>query len=174
MPETNLFETEIDDVIMTLYESHAPALYRYIYRQMSQPQDVEDVLLEVFTIALSHNELSRLTPQKQLAWLQSVAKRKVIDAYRRQSHVAFLPLDEALNILDRELTPEEHVLRQDAYHRLYVALAQLPLKQQQLIQLRYGNGLRFAEIAALLKQSEGTVRKTLSRILRQLRIIYTH
>ncbi len=174
MSKANFSEPEIDDIMVTLYNRHAPELYRYIYRQTSQPQDAEDVLLEVFTIALRYEELFDLTPQRQLAWLQRVARRKVIDAYRRQSRRLVLPLDDALEILDGESTPEEQALSRETYQYLYAALAQLPPAQRQLIQLRYGDGLRFAEIAMILKQSEGSLRKMLSRILRHLRIIYTH
>ena len=156
----------------TLYDRYAPALYRYISRQVSQPQDAEDVLLEVFMIAFRYEDLINLPPQRQIAWLQSVARRRIIDRYRHNARVELLPLEQALEALDDELTPEEQTLRQETYERLYAALAQLSPTQQQIVRLRYGNGLRFTEIATLLAKSEGTVRKTHVRILRQLRAIY--
>ena len=175
MPKADLYKTETDNAGMLLYDNHAPALYRYIYRQMAQPQDAEDVLLDVFIVALRYKELPNLPSQEQLAWLQGVARRKIIDAYRHQSHIVFLPLDETFDVLDEALTPEELALRGEVNYYLYAALAQLPLKQQQLIRLRYGNGLRFSEITVLLEQPEGTLRKTLLRILRRLRTLYaTH
>jgi RNA polymerase sigma-70 factor (ECF subfamily) len=83
-----------------------------------------------------------------------------------------LPLEQALETYDDEPTPEEQVLRCETHERLHTALAQLPPLQQEIVRLRYGNGLRFAEIASLLNKSEGTVRKMMVRILRQLRNIY--
>ncbi len=87
--------------------------------------------------------------------------------------MALLPLEQAVEIHDDSLTPEEQILRRETYERLYAALTQLPPLQQQIVRLRYGNGLRFAEIATMLDKSEGTVRKMVVRILRQLRGIYT-
>jgi RNA polymerase sigma factor (sigma-70 family) len=101
-----------------------------------------------------------------------VARRRIIDQYRHNSRVVLLPLEQALGRYDDALTPEEHSLKREAHERLYTALAQLPPLQQEIVRLRYGNGLRFAEIATMLGKSEGTMRKMMVRILRQLRAIY--
>ena len=73
---------------------------------------------------------------------------------------------------DNQLSPEERVERQEKYARLSQALRRLSPIQQELIQLRYGNDLHFAEIAAMLAKPEGTLRKLLMRTLRQLRMPY--
>ena len=172
MQKLDQYEKRPDTLESTLYDRHAPALYRYIFRRVSQPQDAEDMLLEVFLIAFRYKKLVDLPPQRQIAWLQSVARRRIIDRYRRLSRVELLPLEQALEALDDEMTPEEQALHKETYERLYAALAQLPAVQQQIVHLRYGNGLRFAEIATMLNKSESTVRKLLVRILRQLRAIY--
>jgi RNA polymerase sigma factor (sigma-70 family) len=172
MQKLDQYEKGPNALESTLYDRHAPALYRYIFRRVSQPQDAEDMLLEVFLIACRYENLGDLPLRRQIAWLQSVARRRIIDRYRRLSRVELLPLDQALEALDDEMTPEEQALHKETYERLYAALAQLPAVQQQIVHLRYGNGLRFAEIATMLNTSEGTVRKMLVRILRQLRAIY--
>ena len=159
---------------MTLYDLHAAMMYSYIYRRVGQQQDAEDVLQEVFTSAWKYDDLVNLTEQEQLAWLQSVAQRRIIDRHRRNARVALLPLEQVVEMHDDSLSPEEQALRRETYERLYTALTQLPPLQQQVVLLRYGKGLRFAEIAAMLNKSEGTVRKMVVRILRQLRGIYTH
>lgn len=174
MHNLNLSMAEDDPTGLTLYDRHASTLYSYIYRQVSQVQDAEDVLLEVFTIALKYENLVDLTQQQQLAWLQSVARRKIIDRYRHNARIVLLPLDQALEMLDQRMTPEEHALHKEAYEQLYVVLMQLPPLQRQLLNLRYGEELRFAEIAQRLNKPESTVRKLLTRVLRRLRDIYTH
>src|SRR5690348_817919 len=158
---------------MTLYDLHAAAIYSYIYRRVGQ-QDAEDVLQEVFTSAWKYDDLTHLSEQEQLAWLQSVAQRRIIDRYRRNARVALLPLEQVVETHNDSLTPEEQALQRERYERLYAALTQLSPLQQQVVLLRYGKSQRFAEIAATLNKSEGTVRKMVVRILRQLRGIYTH
>lgn len=172
MQKLDLDEEGSDVQALTLYDRHALTLYRYIYRRVSQPQDAEDVLLEAFTIAYASEKLSNLPAQQQIAWLQAVARRRIIDRYRRNARVVLLPLEQALEALDEDPTPEEQAIRLEAHERLYFALAQLPPIQQQLVRLRYGNGLPFAQIATMLDKPEGTVRKMLVRTLRQLRVIY--
>jgi len=54
---------------------------------------------------------------------------------------------------------------------LHQAIQTLPLVQQQLLRLRYGDGLPFAEIAILLNKREEALRKLLSRTLATLRML---
>jgi RNA polymerase sigma-70 factor, ECF subfamily len=55
---------------------------------------------------------------------------------------------------------------------LRAALQRLPPVQQHILQLRYGDGLRCAEIALLLDKREEAVRKLLSRCTLALRQVY--
>ena len=73
---------------------------------------------------------------------------------------------------DEGLTPEGLAIRREELERLYKAVEKLPLLQQQVLQLRYEDGLRFADIAILLDKREEAVRKLYSRTLARLRTIY--
>ena len=157
---------------VTLYDRYASLIFAYVNRQLPNQQDAEDVLLEVFMAALLHDHLLEFTAEQQIAWLHRVARNKVIDRYRHNTQVTILPLELALEMVDADPTPEQHIEQQEAYERLYHSLEQLPLLQQQVVRLRFGNGLRFSEIADLLGKSEGTVRRLLFRTLRRLRSIY--
>ncbi len=157
----------------TLYMRFAPTIFAYLSRQVTNLQDAEDLLLEVFLKAhVDKAMLEELPEERQLAWLRRVARNKVIDRYRHTTLLALLPLEQAAEMEDEQLTPEQRVERQENYTRLYQALRQLSPAQQELIQLRYGNGLSFAEIAGMLARPEGTLRKLLARTLRQLRTHY--
>lgn len=156
----------------TLYLRFAPAILAYLSRQVANLQDAEDLLLEVFIVALKSETVFGLPAERQLAWLRRVARNKVIDRYRHTALLSLLPLELAAEVEDQQLTPEQRVERQENYTRLRQALEQLSPVQQELIQLRYGNGLRFSEIADLLAKPEGTLRKLLTRTLRQLRTHY--
>jgi len=161
-----------DRVDFTLYDRHASTIFAYLYQQMSSPQDAEDLLLEVFIAALNCDNLAGLTSEEQLAWLRRVARNKVIDRHRHASRLTMIPLEQAIETEDGEPTPEQQAVQQENYEYLHQALEQLSTIQQQIVRLRYGNGLRLVEIAGILKKSEGTVRKMLARTLRHLRTIY--
>lgn len=133
-----------DGVDMGLYDRFAATIFAYLYRQVASQQDAEDLLLEVFTAAFGNAALSGLTEERQLAWLRQVARNKVIDRYRHAALRVELPLEHASETEDGQLTPEEHAIQRESYERLHQSVQQLPVLQQQLIRLRYGNGLRLA------------------------------
>jgi RNA polymerase sigma factor (sigma-70 family) len=155
-----------------LYDRFAPTIFAYLCEQVSNQQDAEDLLLEVFLAAFKDESLSSLPAGRQLAWLRRVARNKVIDRYRHIALINLLPIEQAIEIEDSALTPEQYTEQQENYERLYQSIAQLTSLQRELIRLRYRNGLRFFEIASILEKPEGTVRKLFVRTLRQLRAIY--
>ncbi len=155
-----------------LYDRFAVTIFQYLCQWVSNKQDAEDLLLEVFLAALQDESLSSLPTGRQLAWLRRVARNKVIDRYRHIALLNLLPIEQALEMEDEALTPEQYAEQRENYERLYQSIAGLTSLQQEIIRLRYRNGLRFAEIAAVLEKPEGTVRQILVRTLRQLRMIY--
>ncbi|HET7640108.1 MAG TPA: sigma-70 family RNA polymerase sigma factor, partial [Ktedonobacteraceae bacterium] len=158
----------------TLYNRHAAIILAYVRSHTASWQDAEDLTLEVFLTALEHDNLSWLTNKQQLVWLWRVAHNKLIDGYRRPSQPPTVPLEQVVEnaCRDEALTPEQLVLRREEFESLYKAVGKLSLQQQQILRLRFGEGLRFAEIAVLLNKREATVRKICSRSLALLRKIY--
>ena len=155
-----------------LYNRFAVTIFQYLCQHVSNKQDAEDLLLEVFLAALQEETLSNLPAGRQLAWLRQVARNKVIDRYRHIALLNLLPIEQALEMEDSALTPEQYTEQRENYERLYLSIAKLTSLQRELIRLRYRNGLRFAEIAAVLEKPEETVRQLCVRTLRQLRTIY--
>jgi RNA polymerase sigma factor (sigma-70 family) len=156
----------------TLFHRFSINILSYLCQQVASQQDAEDLLIEVFMAAHNHSALSSLSEERQLAWLRRVARNKVIDRYRHAALLTLLPLEHIIETEGSALSPEQRAVQQENYRRLYSALEQLSPAQQQLIHLRYGNGLRLVAIADMLEKPEGSVRKMLARTLRQLRAIY--
>lgn len=157
-----------------LYDRYAASIFGYAKLYTPSWEDAEDVTLEVFTAALEQGNLSSLTEQQQFAWLHRVAHNKLVDRYRRSVRLPVVPLEQVVETVRIEggLTPEQMVLRREELERLYKAVSTLSLSQQQVLQLRLGEGLRFAEIAVLLNKREAAVRKLCSRAIALLRTIY--
>jgi RNA polymerase sigma factor (sigma-70 family) len=169
-PGANINKGSKRDV--TLYDRYTSTVFTYLYQQLSSRQEAEDLLLEVFVAALNNDSLSAYTDEQQVAWLRRVARNKVIDWYRHNRLLTLLPVDHALTLEDDDLTPEQRTVQQESYEYLHLIIAKLAPLPQQIIRLRYGNGLRLVEIAAMLTMPEGTVRKLLSRTLQNLRTLY--
>lgn len=157
-----------------LYDRYASSIFAYARLYTASWEDAEDITLEVFTAALEQENLSALGERQQLAWLRRVAHNKLVDRYRRAVHLPAIPLEQVVESVRtaEALTPEQVVLRGEELERLYQAVRNLSLFQQQVLQLRFGEGLHFAEIAVLLNKREATVRKLCSRSIALLRTIY--
>ena len=157
-----------------LYDRYAHVIFAYVRLHTDSREDPEDLTVEVFLAALERDNLSALAEDEKLAWLTRVAHNKLIDSYRRSARHPIVALDQVAETLfeDDELAPEQVALRHEEYAHLQAATKCLSGLQQQLLQLRYGYGLRFAEIAVLLNKREAALRKLLSRTLTFLRATF--
>jgi len=165
---------QLDSAGGALYQRYAASIFAYLRLHAPSWEEAEDLLLEVFTAALEQENLSWLTEKQQFVWLRRVAQNKLVDRYRRSMHFSTLPLEQVIETVQVEeaLTPEQLVVRREELEQLYTTIGKLSLLQQQVLQLRVGDGLRFAEIAVLLNKREEAVRKMFSRALALLRAIY--
>lgn len=157
-----------------LYQRYAPAIFAYLRLHISIWEDAEDVLLEVFLAALEDDRLEAVPEDERLAWLRGVAHHKLVDYYRRHTRRPTAPLEALAEVVlaDERLTPEASAIRQEERQRLRAAVGRLPTLQQQVLRLRFEEGLPSAEIAALLGKQDSAVRKLLSRTLNALRSLY--
>lgn len=159
---------------MTLFECYAASIFAYARLHTPSIEDAEDLVLDVFTAAWEQSNLSWLAEKQQLVWLRHVAHNKLVDRYRRSSRANTLSLEHVgeTEQYGQTLTPEQIVVRREELAELSTLVGTLSLFQQQVLQLRVGDGLHFAEIAVLLDKREATVRKVFSRTLAQLRAGY--
>lgn len=164
-----------DTAIVEIYQRHVYTLLSYIRRYAPTREDAEDILLEVFIAAFERNALAGLSEGEQLAWLRRVAQNKCVDVYRASQRRPFLSLETVTDVLydDADHLPEQIALYSEELALLRTRLAKLSEQQQQILRLRFGQGLRCTEIAKKLNKSENAVRTTLSRTLNLLRRIYS-
>ncbi len=157
-----------------LYRQHGPFIFAWLLKQAHSWEDAEDLLLEVFLAAFEQNRLLAVPEEKRLAWLLSVAQHKLVDYYRVSSRRQQVPLDAVAATLeaDEARSPEAAALRHERHASLRAALQALPQTQREVVQLRFGEGLRCTEIATVLGKREGAVRILLWRALTFLRTRY--
>lgn len=163
-------------LVAHLYQSHASAILMFLCRQVPTREDAEDVLLEVFQAAIESEILADLDESKQRAWLWTAARNKATDHYRRKLRrpTSFMGLEEAAEVLfeNESSAPEVVALRQERYAELRTHVSSLPELQQEILRLRFAQGLKCSEIAQKLNKSHPAIRTMLSRSLNFLRDIY--
>jgi RNA polymerase sigma-70 factor (ECF subfamily) len=157
-----------------LYQHHAPGLFAYAYRQTASREDAEDIVLDVFLMVLRQQDFATFDEQKQVAWLWTITRNKVVDRFRRSARQHHVPIDLLADLLyeDDERSPEREHLKREEYTQLHRVIKSLSEEQQEVVQLRFGSGLRCAAIAPVLNKSEGAVRMLLYRSIQTLRAIY--
>ena len=157
-----------------LYRQHGPLIFAWLLKQVHSWEDAEDLLLEVFLAAFEEQRLLAVPDEKRLAWLLSVAQHKLIDYYRRSHRREQVPLEAVEGALeaDEAETPEAVALHHEQQAYLRAALQALPQTQREVLELRFGEGLRCTEIATVLGKREGAVRILLWRALTFLRAHY--
>jgi RNA polymerase sigma-70 factor (ECF subfamily) len=162
------------EAIATLYEQYWFVVLRTIRQHITSHEDAEDVLLDVFLAALESDVFFHLAEQQQVAWLRRTAYNKAMDLHRQRSRQPLLALqeDDETLFVDDERSPENTFLKREEQIRLQSQLALLPELQQEILRLRFADGLRCKEIAARVQKNEGTVRSLLSRTLNSLRGLY--
>lgn len=151
-----------------LYDRYVDAVYRYAYYRVRNEADAEDVTSEVFYKAL--RAMPRYEARQPfLAWLYRIARNTIIDRLRRvRPQVSF---EDALQHphADRIVDPDAGLERLSDSQALRDAIAQLTPLQQDVIILRYLEGLDTKEIGTIIGRKDGTVRGIEFRALGMLR-----
>jgi RNA polymerase sigma-70 factor, ECF subfamily len=151
-----------------LYDRYVEAIYRYIFYRVRDTAEAEDVTSDVFMKAL--RGMPKYEPRQAfLAWLYRIARNAVIDRSRRQrTQVSF---EDALRHpdADRVVDPDASLFAQADSETLRDALRQLTPLQQEVIVLRYVEGLDTRAIGTIVGRREGTIRGIEFRALSALR-----
>jgi RNA polymerase sigma factor (sigma-70 family) len=165
---------DVQATLARLYEYNWLNLLWIIRQYGFSAEEAEDVLLDVFVAALESDVFFTLLEKQQVVWLRRTAHNKAVDAYRRSYRKPVVPLYPYGDVLlaDEQQAPEQLALHHEDRELLQSHITALPDLQQQVLRLRFVDGLRCKEIAVRLKKNEGTVRSLLSRTLNALRGLY--
>jgi RNA polymerase sigma-70 factor, ECF subfamily len=141
-----------------VYDRYGDAMYGFALRMLTQPQEAEDLIQEIF-LNLSANCTYQTSRGSLKTYLMMLVHSRSIDRLRsRKAGVnkqQRLQHHEPTHTAD---TPFETAATGEIAQRVQVALAELPENQQQALKLAYYEGLTQVEIADRLKVPVGTVK----------------
>ncbi len=128
--------------------------------------DAEDIVQEV--LLLIHLKRDTWDTSRAIGpWLAAIVRNKLVDVLRRRGGRVEVPIEEVIETLGADARTEIHV-DQDV-ERL---LGKLKEKQRDIVLAISVDGYTARETASRLNMSEGTVRVTLHRALKQLAALY--
>ena len=137
------------------------AKFRYCARRLPFREDAQDATQEVFLRLVKSHALYERNG-KPLAYLYTCARNVCSDFYRKA--VSFDPLLD----IERENIPDTHTPDNSERMSIADAIGRLAPKEQEVIELRYGQDLSVADIAQILGVSRFTVHRICKRALRSL------
>jgi RNA polymerase sigma factor (sigma-70 family) len=147
----------VDDLAAQAFKRHYRQLYGFVRRRTACDVDAEDVVAEVFADAAAALDRFRPGATPVLAWLYTVARRRLADEARRSSRVPSFAAAETVEY------------GADVARAIKRALEALPEGQRRVVVLKLIEGWSFREIAEQLGTSEAACKMRLSRALERLR-----
>lgn len=157
------------DALAEIYDAYAPRIYGYIYRRVGDRMLAESLVAEVFVRMLRAIRADQAWRSSFSGWLYRIAHNLIVDHYRRNPDQAEAPLEEQK--LATEGTPADALREKASRERLLSAVQRLTELQQQVLVLRFGEGLTARETAEVMDKSISAVEALQHRGLASLRRI---
>lgn len=152
------------DRFKPLYLKWVTPIYRFLYYQVRNAADAEDLTSQVFLKAYQKLPYTSLRGPFS-SWLYAIARNTARDYFRKKHQDLPLevhePIADGLDLLAQTIKSDE-LLRLDRLIRA------LPEAEQDLIRLRFVAELSYDDIGKILNRKEDAVRKSISRLLTRL------
>ncbi len=152
--------------LLALYDRALPQVYGYLVSRCGSPALAEDLTAETFLAAVA--ALQRGAAELSVGWLVTVARRKLVDHWRRSARE-----ERKLQLAASEPVAEEPPWDEqlDAT-RAGAVLAELGSHHRAALTLRYVDGLPVSEVAAHLDRTLHATEALLVRARRAFRSSY--
>ena len=179
MTEQELLDKIKDDpaAFSEIFKRYYPSIFGYIFRRTGNFDDTADIAAETFLNAFSHIKNFSYRGISIKVWLYRIATNEVNLFYRwqRKYHSRFKRVNYENEELFNHYLQEDKAALEDelSKHEQFVIILKylktLPQRYQEVISLRYFEGMNNEEIAEILDLNEGTLKSLLSRGLQKLR-----
>lgn len=158
---------ECDLSFDSLYEKHAPAVYRFALCLVGDPSMAEDLTSEAFFRAWT--QAGKIHQPTIRSYLFTIAKNVYRDQLRKNKRQVALSED----IVDHSTRVDRTVEREQGYRHMLELVAELPEPDREIIVMRCQEDMPYEEIASILNLSPANVRIRAHRARRRLLQAYS-
>ena len=153
-----------------LYDRYSSLVYRLALRILANPQEAEDLTQEIF-LTLWRSGTYDSTRGSLSSFLTTLTRSRAIDKLRsRGTNLKFLQRwKQTMTTETSSPTPFEVASLSQRSHYVQNALAQLPEKHRQVLEMAYYDGMSQSEIASVLDIPLGTIKTWARQGLLKLR-----
>jgi len=155
-------------------EHYSADLHRFLARRMHRPQDIEDLVQEVYIRLLKVEDDAVIRNPRN--YILTTAAHVVSDFVAKEQRAKkFVMVDsevaETASENPSELPADQIATRLSTQRQLNAALAALPPLHQAVLLMFYRDGYKYEEVAARLKVSLDQVERYLAHAKRELMAI---
>lgn len=159
-----------EDAFQRLYREIYDPVAAYVNRRVNNTADAEDIIAGVFHKFLTRLDSFESTKGSVLTWVVSMTRHAVIDHHRRV-RPATVNSDEMAEILAGTRPGVlQQLIREEDLQRVQGLLLKQAPDIREMFGLRFGQGLRVREVAAVMGISEDAAKQRFARTLKQLQL----
>jgi RNA polymerase sigma factor (sigma-70 family) len=146
-------DSERELAFIAVHRDSYPRVYRYVRRRVESPELAEELAADVFRVVWQkwHDQ-----PRSDIAWLLTVARNLIGNAYRSRDRVVALQAKLRASAELRSGAESEDLVVHDT-------MAALRDSERDILQLAYWDELSVAEIAGVLQCSMAAAKVRLHR-----------
>jgi RNA polymerase sigma-70 factor (ECF subfamily) len=155
-----------------LFELTLPSVYRYLYGRCGDATLAEDLAQDAYLRAMRAVRTSFKGGSTEfVAWMIRIARNRFLD-HVKSGRVRWEVVVDEMPVTFARGDPEREALDAVAGADLRRALRQLTNEQQEIVFLRFFQGLQIAEVAVVTGRTEGAVKALQFRALRALERLF--
>ena len=152
-----------------LYDLYIEKIYRFIYFKVQSKEDAEDITSEVFLKAWQYIiDKSPTTIESISGLLFSIARNAIIDWYRQKAKKPVVSIEVITELAANTDHHEAFASAEEVKHMLEI-MKKLKQDYQEVLLLKYIEGLKIGEIARVVGKSSINVRVLLHRATKKLK-----
>jgi RNA polymerase sigma-70 factor (ECF subfamily) len=152
-----------------LYDQYVDRVYNYIFQRTGNHGDAQDLTARTFLKAFVHLKGYRFRGIPFAAWLYRIAHNAVANWHRDAHRHQMVSLDAIVERSREDDRPEDLAQSKEEKDVLLEAVRHLPEERQELLILKFSEGLTNAEIGQVMHRTEGAVKSLYHRTLLALR-----
>ncbi|MFH1286466.1 MAG: RNA polymerase sigma factor [Candidatus Magasanikbacteria bacterium] len=159
------------DAFGELYDGYVEKIYRFVSFKISNKQEAEDLVSEIFLkawqylIGEQHKSIQNFS-----GFIYKIARNMIVDVYRARAAQREIPFEGAENMPELQTQKvAEHVLIKSDAESLLIHLQSMKQEYQEVLLLKYMEGFSTAEISQILGKKKNNIRVIIHRATKLLR-----
>jgi RNA polymerase sigma-70 factor (ECF subfamily) len=152
-----------------LYAATSAKLFGVCLRILSDRDESEDVLQEVYLTIWRRADRFEAGRASVMTWISTIARNRAIDRLRARGPLAYAEPVEELEVADPAIPADELVVAAERSGALHQCMDELDDRTRQVIRTAFFEGVTYEALSVRLSTPLGTVKSWIRRGLLKLR-----